>query len=183
MRVTIINGEPQAGSTFDQYVDAYAERVACAGHEVTRVQLRDLSINGCSGCWGCWVKTPGVCVAHDDSAEVCRAVLASDMAVFASPITMGFVTALMKRAVDKLIPIVHPYIEIEGGEMHHWARYDRYPSMGLLLGEGPDSDAEDVAITTELWSRLARNMKTSLAFAAVADRPAQEVADEIASAA
>jgi hypothetical protein len=50
----------------------------------------------------------------------------------------------------------------------------------LLLGAGGDSDAEDREITTEMWRRMARNLKSQLVFAAVSDRTAQEVADEFA---
>jgi hypothetical protein len=182
MRITIISGEPQTGSKFDGYLEELSAELAAEGHGVTRLDLRELDIRGCTGCWGCWVKTPGRCVARDDSERVCRAVLDSDMALFASPLVMGFTTALMKRAQDKLVPIVHPYIELEGGEMHHMARYARYPLMGLLLGTGPDSDARDVEITTEMWERTARNMKTRLAFVAVADRTVKEVAHELAAA-
>jgi hypothetical protein len=183
MRIAIINGDPDAHSAFDRYVADVSAQLESQGHEVDSLDLRDLDIKGCTGCWGCWVKTPGECVARDDSARVCQAVVSADLALFASPLRMGFVTALMKRAVDKLIPIVHPYIEIEGGEMHHRPRYESYPAMGLLLEPGPDADAEDVEITTGLWSRMARNMKTTLAFVAVADRPAEEVSHELVAAA
>jgi multimeric flavodoxin WrbA len=142
-----------------------------------------MEIRGCKGCWGCWVRTPGECVQSDDSADVCRAVLGSDLTLFASPMRMGFVSALLKRATDKLIPLVHPYLVIEGGEMHHRARYDRYPQMGLLLGAAEDIDAEDIDITREIWERTARNRKTRLIMTAVADRPAEEVADELVAVA
>lgn len=183
MRIAIINGEAQAGSDFDAYVATVARELGGGGHEVEMLTLRDMDIKSCNGCWGCWVKTPGECVARDDSAVVCRAVISADVALFATPMHMGFVSALMKRTVDKLIPIVHPYIVIEGGEMHHRPRYESYPVMGLLLGAGPDTDAEDIEITTELWTRTARNMKTHLGFAAIADRPAVEVSHEVVAAA
>jgi hypothetical protein len=77
-----------------------------------------------------------------------------------------------------MIPLVHPYFVVDGGEIHHRARYAKYPKLGLLLGAGGDSDAEDREITTEMWRRMARNLKSQLVFAAVADRTAQEVADE-----
>jgi hypothetical protein len=89
-------------------------------------------------------------------------------------------TALLKRAVDRMIPLIHPYFIIEGGEAHHRARYARYPKFSLLLGAGSDSDAEDIEITTALWKRTARNMKSSLIFTAVSDRAPEEVADELA---
>jgi hypothetical protein len=96
---------------------------------------------------------------------------------------VGFTSALLKRAADQLIPIIHPYITIEGGEMHHRARYDRYPTMALLLSAGPDTDAEDLEITEGMWARMARNMKSRLVFTAVADRTAEEVADGLAAVA
>jgi hypothetical protein len=94
--------------------------------------------------------------------------------------TMGFTTALLKRAADQMIPLLHPYFIVEGGEVHHRARYAHYPAMALLLGAGADTDAEDIEITTTMWSRMARNMKSRLAFTAIANRSAEEVADELA---
>ncbi len=184
MNITILNGEPDAASAFDAYLGEYAEQLAANGHEVQRLDLRDLDLKGCSGCWGCWVKTPGECVKRDDSTQVCRAVLASDLTVLASPMRMGFTSSLLKRAADQMIPLVHPYLVIEGGEMHHRPRYERYPLMGLLLAPDADTDAEDLEITEHLWSRMARNMKSSLAFTTIASAtPAKEAADELAAVA
>jgi multimeric flavodoxin WrbA len=183
VQVTILNGEPVAGSSFDRYVRGVATSLAANGHEVRTLDLRDMNIRGCKGCWGCWVKTPGECVQDDDSGEVRRAVIGSDLTLLASPMRMGFVTSLLKRTADKLIGLIHPYIVLEGGEMHHRARYKRYPLLGLLLGAGADTDAEDIEITRDIWARMARNMKSCLAFAAVSDRPAEEVAHELASVA
>ena len=180
MRITILNGDPDPVSAFQQYVQQVAGRLADAGHTVTTLNLRDLNLKGCSGCFGCWVKTPGECVKHDDSAQVCRAVINSSLTVLASPLAMGFTTALLKRATDQMIPLIHPYFIVQGGEVDHRARYASYPAFGLLLGAGSDCDAEDIEITTALWRRTARNLKSRMVFTAVADRSAQEVADELA---
>ena len=183
MNITILNGEPDAASRFDAYVRDYADRLVANGHSVTRLDLRELDLKGCSGCWGCWVKTPGECVKRDDSEQVCRSVAGSDLTVFASPVRMGFTSSLLKRAADQMIPLVHPFIVIEHGEMHHRPRYERYPLFGLLLAPGSDTDAEDLEITRHLWARMARNMKSSLAFATIASIPAKEAADELAAVA
>ena len=184
MNITILNGEPDAASAFDGYVRAYTDRLAENGHEVTRLDLRDLDLKGCSGCWGCWVKTPGRCVKRDDSETICRAVITSDLTVLASPVHMGFTSPLLKRAADQMISLVHPYIVMEHGEMHHRPRYAHYPLMALLIAPTADTDAEDLEITTRLWSRTARNLKSSLAFTTVADiTPAKEAADELAAVA
>ncbi len=183
MRITILNGEPVAGSEFDEYLAAYTERLRGDGHEVTRLDLRELDLKGCSGCWGCWVKTPGVCAKRDDSALVCSSAITSDHVVLASPMRMGFSTSLLKRAADQMIPLVHPYIMIEGGEMHHRPRYARYPSMSLLLSPGPGTDAEDIEITTHMWARMARNLKSSLTSTTIASVPVKEAADELTAVA
>ena len=183
MKISILNGEPNTGSEFDVYVRATAARAEAAGHEVRVLDLRELELRGCSGCWGCWVKTPGECVKRDDSALVCRAAIESDLLVLASPIVMGFTTALLKRAADQMIPLVHPYSVIEGGEMHHRPRYEHYPLLALLVAPGADTDAEDLAITERMWARMARNMKSRLTCSVVANSTPEEVARELAAVA
>jgi len=181
MRITILNGEPDDASAFQKYVHEIAERLIALGHTVTALELRKLDLKGCSGCWGCWVKTPGECVKRDDSAQVCRAVINSDLLVLASPMTMGFTTALLKRAADQMVPLIHPYFILEGGEAHHRARYASYPKFGLLLGAGGDTDDEDIQIIAAMWGRTARNMKSRLVFTAIADRASSRSAEEVAN--
>lgn len=183
MLITILNGEPDPTSAFDAFLGLIADRLQALGHRVTKLDLRTLDLKGCSGCFGCWVRTPGECSKRDDSATICRAVLSSGLVLLASPMTMGFTTALLKRAADQMIPIIHPYFVVEGGEIHHRARYARYPKFGLLVGAEPDTDPQDIEIATAIWRRTARNMKSTLAFAVIADRAAEEIADEIALAA
>jgi multimeric flavodoxin WrbA len=179
MHITILNGEPDAASAFDLYLRQVAGRLAGMGHAVTTLNLRELDLKGCSGCWACWVKTPGECQKRDESATVRRAAIGAELLLLASPLTMGFTTALLKRAADQLIPLIHPYVEIEGGEAHHRARYAQYPVLGLLLGAGGDSDAEDIEIATAMWARMARNLKSRLAVASVAGENVEEVANEL----
>jgi len=179
MRIAILNGEPDAASAFDLHLHQIAARLAAQGHAVSTLDLRELDLKGCSGCWACWVKTPGECQKRDDSALVCRTAIAADLLVLASPMSMGFTTALLKRAADQLIPLIHPYVEIEGGEAHHRARYAHYPVLSLLLGAGSDSDAEDIEIATAMWARMARNLKSRLAVASVAGENVEEVANEL----
>ena len=180
MKIAVLNGDPNPASCFKNYLRAVARRLTDSGHAVTKLDLAELDLKGCSGCFGCWVKTPGKCVKRDDSERVCRAAMDADLLLLASPLVMGFTTALLKRAADQLIPLLHPYVVIEGGEAHHRARYARYPKFGLLLGAGGDSDAEDIEITTAMWTRMARNLKSRMVFTAVAGRVPEEVADEIA---
>jgi len=183
MRITILNGEPEFGSAFESYVRKVADRLQLSGHTVKMLHLRELDLKGCSGCWGCWVKTPGECTKRDESALVCKAAIEAELLLLASSIAMGFTSALLKRAADQMIPLVHPYFLVEGGECHHRARYANYPKFALLLGPGADTDAEDIEITTVLWKRMARNLKSGIVYTAVSNRNPEEVADELIAAA
>ncbi len=182
MKITLLNGNPDADNADNVGFEEYLQRLVVAleeEHQLTTFTLRDLDIAYCTGCWGCWVKTPGECVARDASAEICRAALYAELLLFASPLRMGFVSALLKKTMDKMIPLVHPYIVMDQGEMHHRARYASYPLLGLLLEQGPDADAEDVAITTDILSRTALNLKSRLAFTRLTSDPITEVCHAI----
>ena len=91
---------------------------------------------------------------------------------------MGFVSAVLKKTQDKLIPLVHPYIKPVRGESRHRKRYGRLPTLGILLERG-DSDDEDVANTIEMQSFMARDFGARMAFARLTTRPVRELADEI----
>ena len=180
MRITILNGNPKAqNGAFDQYLKQLSDLLESSEHSVTILPLREKDIRYCVGCFGCWVKTPGECVSRDDSREICREVIHSDLVLFASPVIMGFTSALLKKAHDKLIPLIHPYFEWVQHEAHHMARYDEYPLMGLLLEKGEDTDEEDIQIVTDIYKRDAINFRTSFCLARLTDDPVQEVAHEI----
>ncbi len=115
---------------------------------------------------------------RDDSALVCRAVINSDLTIFASPVIMGYTSALLKKAQDRLLPLLRPYLEVHQGEMHHRARYDRRPRLALLVEPEPDTDAEDIAIIIEgVYRRNAINLQSSLAFAKSTMEPVEAIAN------
>lgn len=179
MKIALLNGNPdEKNHAFEAYLTGLSEQLN-QNHEVNRIQLRDKKISYCIGCWSCWVKTPGTCFAKDDSHEVCKAVIQSDLVLFASPVIMGFTSALLKKTQDKLIPLVHPYIEMVGNESHHRKRYEQYPRLGLLVERSSDTDDEDLDIIEEMYKRLSLNLKSKWAFCRTTEQPIQEVADEI----
>jgi multimeric flavodoxin WrbA len=180
MKITILNGNPDPSDLgFESYLSALEQRWQAGGHAVHHLYLRDLTLAYCTGCWSCWVKTPGECAAKDDSPTLCRAVIHSDLTVLASPLRMGFTSALLKKANDKLIPLIHPYFAVVQGEAHHRARYPHYPALAVLVQPEADTDEQDLRIVNEIYKRLALNMKTKLRFMRRTDSPIQEVADEV----
>ena len=182
MKICILNGNPGSiRNGLDRYLKELGAAMEAEKHAVVQFTLEDLTIKYCTGCFGCWVQTPGECVAKDDSALVCRELVRSDLALFASPVIMGFPSALLKKTNDRLIPLVHPYSLIDRGEVHHRARYDHYPQLGLILQRNADTDDEDMDIITRIYERTALNLKSRLAFVRSTDTSIGEVVNEINS--
>lgn len=161
MKITVISGA--SDNCYLQHEEAISQAYIDKGNSVQMFRVRDLNISYCSGCWACWVKTPGRCIQQDDMPQLLKSIINSDATVFMSPVRMGFVSSLIKKVNDKMIPLIHPYIDIFGGECHHIKRYAKYPKLGLVL-LGENIGGESHQIITQVYRRMAINFKTELAF-------------------
>lgn len=180
MKITILNGNPDAtNAVFENYMLRLSDELNSDDHTVTVFDLRDVDTSFCTGCFDCWVKTPGQCRTADEGRDINRATINSDFVLWASPVIMGFYSALLKKVTDKFVGLVHPYAEFVDGEMHHLARYDNYPLAGLLLEKGVDTDDEDIRIISDIHQRTALNFKTTSAFTKLTADPVEEVAAAI----
>ena len=181
MKITILNGNPDPDNQkFDEYLNDLVKLLKLSDNRVAHFKLSEMKIRHCRGCFDCWLKKPGQCIYKDDSHIICREVINSDFVLFAAPLVMGFPSAVLKIAMDKLIPLLLPYIElVDNKECHHEKRYGKYPLIGLLIEREDDTDSEDVEIVSDIFVRFAIDFKTSLRFVKLTDIPVQEVSDEI----
>jgi len=95
--------------------------------DVKCYRLKDIKLANCTGCFGCWIKTPGICVAHDEGREIIQAIIRSDMVILFTPVTFGGYSSELKIIVDRFIPLVLPFFGKYYGEIHHKPRYSSYP--------------------------------------------------------
>ncbi len=176
MKILILNGNPDpAKGNMDPYLARLREQLSAAGHDVKVIVLRDKKIGYCVGCFNCWLKTPGLCTIQDDAIDITRQYIASDHVILASPLIAGFPSALLKRAMDRNICLVHPHLEDVAGEVHHKKRYDKYPLLSYLLEKEATTDDEDIAIVTDIFRRQAVNVWTRLSFVHFIQTPVEEV--------
>ncbi len=176
--ITIINGLEAEGSR-DFENDLNQVLAKNDGRAVTEnFNLREMKLKFCCGCWSCWLKTPGKCIQEDEMPSLLRSIIHSDLTIFISPIKMGFVSADIKKITDKLIPLIHPYVEIVNGECHHRKRYDKYPKLGLILVD-QEQNRESYRIITGIYRRIALNIRTELAFSILAKDNMEEIEDAI----
>ncbi|MDD2965149.1 MAG: NAD(P)H-dependent oxidoreductase [Bacteroidales bacterium] len=157
MKITILNGDmSQGGSELSRFLEKLVAGIS-PNHQVSQFPLHTMNLHYCTGCWNCWWKTPGRCSINDDGSEIFNSVINSDFVVFASPLLAGFTSSALKKITDRLIVLLHPYIELNQGECHHRKRYAKYPDFGLLLEMEPDTDQDDLKIVGDLYDRFAIN--------------------------
>ena len=110
-------------------VDNFIRGAKSAGANVEEYKLAKLDIHECDGCYMCWTKTPGECVHKDTMSELREKYRSADLVVFASPLYIFNVTGIMKTFMDRLLPILQPYMLLDDKD-GHISHPDRYPELG-----------------------------------------------------
>jgi multimeric flavodoxin WrbA len=110
MKIAILDGAlnstPESWKT---YLHGLTTALETNDHTVNHIKLSERDLSHCAGCFKCWVQTPGICTILDDNQDINRALINSNLVLFASPLIMGFVTSILKKKMDRMIPLVHPY--------------------------------------------------------------------------
>jgi multimeric flavodoxin WrbA len=181
MHCLILNGNPKP-SGFDDYLARFARALQQRGHEAERIDLRELNLRYCVGCWTCWWKTPGLCALKDDMADIYPKMVRADLVLWASPLIVGTISALLKRVQDRFVPIAHPYIELVNGECHHRHRYPHNADLGVIVEPTVEDNEADLAITLELFERFSRNTRTRFRLFATTTTPVEEAARDALAA-
>jgi multimeric flavodoxin WrbA len=146
MKAVIFNGAKEGDLTINAIEKTIAHQLTEKGWEVEPIELRNIQIAGCVGCFGCWVKTPGTCVIDDYGRETTRKAIQSDLMVWLTPVTFGGYSSELKKALDRIIPILLPYFQIYHGQIHHRMRYKKYPKLLVFGVQEPGLDYEETFV-------------------------------------
>lgn len=160
MNATILNGALPGDGFVDAAGAALTDALMAAGWDVTTWSLRDQKIAYCLGCFECWTKTPGLCRIDDAGREVAASIIAGELTIYLTSITFGGYSSELKKALDRSICLISPFFTRIDGEVHHQARYDRYPSL-LGIGVLPAPHPAQEQIFATLVGRNAINMHAS----------------------
>ncbi|MHB8158486.1 MAG: NAD(P)H-dependent oxidoreductase [Desulfocucumaceae bacterium] len=134
MNILAINGSPRGEkSNTDCILQPFLEGSRQAGAQTETIYLKNKKINHCAGCFTCWEKTPGVCIHKDDMPGLLEKVRRADVLVFATPLYVFTVSGLMKDFMDRIIPLLKPYIVKRGGQYLHPRRYENEWPKRLVL--------------------------------------------------
>lgn len=157
MDVLILDGALPDGPSLGSTEGLLVEEVVALGWRPRVMSLRSLPIAYCQGCFDCWTRTPGTCKTEDAGRQVAAAFIAAHVVVLLTPITFGGYSSEIKKGLDRIIGLVSPFFMRIDGEVHHRARYDRYPAL-VGLGLLQDVRPEEERVFHTLVARNALNM-------------------------
>jgi hypothetical protein len=175
LRATILNGGLVGDSFLDAVQASLQKTLQAEGWAVTPWILHDEKIAYCLGCFECWTKSPGLCRIDDAGRPIAASVISSDLTIYLTPITFGGYSSQLKKVVDRSICLVSPFFTRIDGEVHHRARYPRYPSL-FGVGVLPAPHAAQEQIFHTLLVRNAINLHAPTHSSAVVYRNQEEPA-------
>lgn len=178
MRALLLNGSSHGDSTITTLQEIVAAGLNGNGWLIDQWFLHDAQIAPCKGCFGCWVSTPGLCCTDDDARRIAASLAGSDLLVLLTPVTFGGYSSQLKKAIDRLIPNVTPWMHKRDGETHHEPRYTKHPWL-LAVGTQPIPDTEAELIFHTLVARNAINLKAPVFAAAVVAEGSPQIALEM----
>jgi multimeric flavodoxin WrbA len=157
MNALILDGSPQTDVFSPRIYDALIDELNEVNCLADTFLLRDVKVAACLGCFGCWVKTPGICVIDDSGRKIAEAAIRSDLLILITPVTFGGYSSELKKAMDRLIPLLSPFFQKIDGEVHHRPRYAAYPRLAAV-GTLGRHDVESERIFRTLVARNAINL-------------------------
>jgi multimeric flavodoxin WrbA len=120
MKALAFNGSPKMdkGNTA-LILGPFLQGMQEAGAEVELFYTKQLDIRPCQGEFNCWLKTPGKCHQEDDMQMLHPKLRDASIWVFATPLYVWGVSGPLKNLMDRMIPLIQPYVELHNGHCSH----------------------------------------------------------------
>jgi hypothetical protein len=103
----------------------------------------------CNGCFGCWIKTPGRCIIADRAQDFGTSLIDADEFIIMSRLCLGGLSPDIKAFMDRMIPAILPFTELEDGIMRHPKRGRQAIRMTYYFYKDTCSAPEEALITNE----------------------------------
>lgn len=136
IKILVLNGSPRGENGNTQtLVDAFLRGISSGEKniEIKSLFLEKLNINDCRGCFNCWSKTPGKCIFEDDMSNILKDYIEADIIVYATPLYYYGMTSILKKAIDRLIPLNKPYMVKKENGYTHPPRYKEKNHKHVLI--------------------------------------------------
>jgi putative NADPH-quinone reductase len=165
LKILAINASPrgQKGNT-ERLLQAFLKGAQETGASAETIYLREKNIHYCSGCFSCWTKTPGLCIHKDDMPELLEKSRQANIWVYATPLYSYTVSAQMKTYMDRVLPLVQPFLVKEGDQYVHPMRHpEAWPKKLVVISTCGFPEPHHFSGLTETFQRLTSRSSLQLA--------------------
>ena len=123
MKILGFLGSPRLNGNCSKLLRKALDGAESAGAETKLFKLINYNIMDCRGCSNCFLNNPdlliGECSLQDDAASILDEYIKADGYLFASPVYDGYITALMKRFLERKIALTY---RVPGEEIMPFSR-------------------------------------------------------------
>ena len=165
MKAVILNGESKS-SSLKKFEKIVRNLLKTNNFKVHTISLKKIDIASCRGCFSCWIRDPGICFREDGMNTILKKVIKADLLIILTPVIFGGYSYHLKKALDRMIPLISPFFMLVDGEIHHKPRYAHYPSL-LGIGILSENDKNKRQIFNNLVRRNSINLHSPFSDSAV----------------
>ncbi len=124
---------------------------------VKYIELKNYDVKACIGCFSCWKNSKGQCIHKDDMNNLLEAYLSSDLIIWGTPLYHHGMTSLLKRFVERTLPLSLPYIVKKGDKFTHPERWSTSEKKNILISNCGFPEHHNFNIIQQSFNRIASN--------------------------
>lgn len=162
MIITAINGSQKGmnGTTYEM-LKYLGEGIMKGNGTFDIINLLDQHIEQCRGCFACWNEKRGSCVIKDDMYQLLNIIRASDMIFLATPVYYHNVTIVMKKFLERLLPLNNAYVKKCDDGIYRHRCEDKIPSI-VMVSSCSLSDYCNFDIISLYGKTIAQHLNTKV---------------------
>ncbi|OFX88848.1 MAG: hypothetical protein A2W99_05110 [Bacteroidetes bacterium GWF2_33_16] len=142
-KVLVLDGSTRKQGNTSILIDHFLKGAKVNSDFIEHVIAKDLKIDYCNGCLRCNL-IKRCSISGDDWAELSQKIAEANVLVFASPIYFHYVTAPLKKIIDRFRSLVHVQITEQAVKHTPWQKWNKDFVLLLSMGSSDDIDAQPV---------------------------------------
>lgn len=145
MKILFVNGSSRhrKGTTF-RLIEMLKTGMEREDAQVNIIDVVSEHLNPCIACYHCW-KTGEGCIHNDRMSEILEEMLGSDLIIFATPLYINNISALMKQFMERTMPLCsRGFRQGREGIYQHVPKHKIPPIMLLCSCALPEKSHLDV---------------------------------------
>ncbi len=149
-KVLVLDGSMRNNGNTSILVENFIKGVEKNTNQIDRFFAKDLNLEYCNGCLRCNL-IKRCSISGDEWPDLSQKILDADVLVFVSPIYFHYVTAALKKIIDRFRSFVH--VQITESGVDHTPIVEWKKDFVLLLSMG-SSDAIDAQPVIDLFEYM-----------------------------